>query len=150
VSLTVAVSADGQRVPVAAAHLAAVAKQVLRSEGITHALLSIAFVSSSKISSMNRRHIGKSGSTDVIAFSLAQSANPVATIGDVYISVDVARRNAKRLHLPVRQEIVRLLIHGTLHVLGYTHPDGEQRFSSAMWMKQESLLRRSRSLRGAK
>jgi probable rRNA maturation factor len=40
----------------------------------------------------------------------------------------------------VREEITRLAVHGTLHVLGHDHPDGASRMTSVMWRRQEELL----------
>jgi Uncharacterized protein family UPF0054. len=40
----------------------------------------------------------------------------------------------------VREELARLVIHGTLHILGLEHPEGDDRFSSPMWRKQERIL----------
>jgi len=42
----------------------------------------------------------------------------------------------------VEAELVRLAVHGTLHVLGYDHPDGVGRMRSAMWRRQERYVRR--------
>jgi ssRNA-specific RNase YbeY (16S rRNA maturation enzyme) len=47
-------------------------------------------------------------------------------------------RPPHRLH----EELVRLVVHGTLHVLGYDHPDGPGRTRSAMWRRQERYVRR--------
>jgi ssRNA-specific RNase YbeY (16S rRNA maturation enzyme) len=41
----------------------------------------------------------------------------------------------------VREETLRLVVHGVLHVLGYDHPAGESRYESPMWRRQERLLR---------
>jgi len=54
----------------------------------------------------------------------------------------VARENATRLGVPLRRELARLVVHGTLHVLGHDHPEGERREQSAMWQRQERYLRR--------
>jgi probable rRNA maturation factor len=43
----------------------------------------------------------------------------------------------------VREELARLVVHGTLHVLGYVHPEGGTRTESAMWKRQERLLARA-------
>ena len=40
----------------------------------------------------------------------------------------------------VEEELLRLTIHGTLHVVGYRHPQGDERFESEMYQKQEALL----------
>jgi probable rRNA maturation factor len=42
----------------------------------------------------------------------------------------------------VEEELVRLTVHGTLHVLGYDHPDGPGRTRSQMWRRQERHVRR--------
>ncbi|MGH7669133.1 MAG: rRNA maturation RNAse YbeY [Gemmatimonadaceae bacterium] len=42
--------------------------------------------------------------------------------------------------MPLREELVRLVVHGTLHVLGYDHPDDASRLQSAMWKRQERLV----------
>jgi len=61
-------------------------------------------------------------------------------IGDIYIAPEVARDQAREHGIGVREEIARLAVHGTLHVLGHDHPEGEERTSSRMWARQESLL----------
>jgi probable rRNA maturation factor len=55
----------------------------------------------------------------------------------------VARANARRHGVGIREELVRLVVHGVLHALGYDHPDGEARFRSPMWRRQEALVRRA-------
>jgi probable rRNA maturation factor len=47
-----------------------------------------------------------------------------------------------RLGGGVREEVARLVIHGTLHILGHGHPDGDDRTTSRMWRRQEQLLSR--------
>jgi probable rRNA maturation factor len=42
----------------------------------------------------------------------------------------------------LRQELVRLVIHGTLHALGYDHPEGDHRIRSPMWRRQERYVKR--------
>ena len=139
-SLDVDVAADGVRVPLARARVAAVARGVLRAEGVRDARLSIAFVSSRVIAQMNRRHLGHSGATDVISFPLPSRAKGEPLAGDVYIAPDVARSNAREQNVPVREEIARLVVHGTLHVLGHDHPEERGRLASPMWRRQETLL----------
>ncbi len=142
-SASVAVQADGVRTPVALARLARVAALVLRAEKAGAALLSITLVTRRRIAVMNRRHLGHSGATDVISFGFRDPAG--AVIGDVYLCPEIASANAKRLGVPVRAEIMRLVVHGTLHVLGHEHPEGEARTTSAMWKRQERLLARALS-----
>ena len=46
--------------------------------------------------------------------------------------------------IPFRRELLRLVVHGILHVLGYDHPAGEARIRSPMWRRQERYLRKLR------
>jgi len=136
----VSVQADGVRSPVAAARLQAAALTVLKAERAGAALVSITLLTSRGIAALNRRHLGHRGPTDVISFGFRDPQG--AVIGDVYICPTVAAENAKRFGRPVREELLRLVVHGTLHVLGYEHPEGEARTASPMWKRQERLLAR--------
>jgi probable rRNA maturation factor len=145
VSLIVDVSMDGVRAPVARDRLRDLAIGVLKAERVRDALLSITLVSASQIARLNRAHLGHAGSTDVISFALTNPPSASARqaiVGDIYIAPAVARANATRLRASVREEIARLVVHGTLHVLGHDHPDGAGRTSSPMWRRQEQLLAR--------
>ena len=106
------------------------------------AMISVAFVGRAAIARLNQEYLGHSGATDVISFGFASGGKRGAVIGDIYICPDVARTNARSQGLPVTQELLRLVIHGTLHVLGYDHPVGAARTESTMWRKQESILAR--------
>lgn len=99
---------------------------------------SISFVGDDEIESLNREWLGREGATDVIAFSLG---GPDALLGDVYISVETAIRNAAELGVPPSEELLRLVIHGTLHVAGHDHPEGAAREACDMYRLQEELLR---------
>jgi rRNA maturation RNase YbeY len=79
-----------------------------------------------------------SRTADVLAFILTGPEG--LAVGDIYICVWVARREARRLQLSVREELTRYVIHGVLHVLGYDHPDDESRLGSPMWRRQERYV----------
>ena len=130
---------DGVRAPVGRAPLAALVRGVLRAEGITEAFVSVALVRNRAIAVLNRRHLAHAGPTDVIAFAFRDGSR---LVGDLYVAPDVARRNARAQGVGVREEVARLVVHGTLHVLGWDHPDGEARLTSPMWTRQEQLLAR--------
>jgi probable rRNA maturation factor len=142
VSLDVDVSASGVRSPVAAARLAAAARAALRAERIRNALVSVALVDRRAIARLNRVHLGHRGPTDVISFSFARASERDAVIGDIYIAPEVARENAAARGVPVREELLRLVVHGTLHVLGHDHPGGRTREQSPMWRRQERIVQR--------
>lgn len=140
-SLDVDVAADGVRVPLAKRRVAELVRAVLEAQRVRDAAVSIAFVRRSTIAAINREHLGHEGATDVITFPLAAAAGaPLG--GDVYICPDVAARNAVTHRVGLREEIARLVVHATLHVLGHEHPEGQGRESSDMWRRQEALLAR--------
>ncbi len=115
---------------------------VLKAERVRDAMLSITFVGRAAISGLNRRYLGHRGTTDVISFGLGRPGNRGVVIGDIYICPEIARDNAKRQGVPIGEEVLRLVVHGTLHVLGYDHPTGASRTTSPMWRRQERILAR--------
>lgn len=116
----------------------------MSSEKIRDAMISIAYVGKTAIAGLNRNYLKHSGPTDVISFGMRRENQSGPVIGDIYICPEIAARNAKRLKISVRQEIERLVVHGSLHVAGNEHPEGESRTSSPMWRKQEKILARAR------
>ena len=111
----------------------------LLGEGVQEAELSLTFVSDGEIQALNSQYFGRDRTTDVIAFSLNDPDDPI--LGDVYIGCEQAQRQADDVSVSFDEELVRLAIHGTLHVLGYQHPEGEERLESRMFLRQEEILR---------
>jgi probable rRNA maturation factor len=120
--------------------VARVADGVLRAEGIRDASLSITFVTDRRIAALNWQHLRHRGPTDVISFGFAPAHDGAPLEGDIYIAPGVARRNAATNVASVREELLRLVVHGVLHVVGHDHPEGAERYASPMWLRQESLL----------
>jgi probable rRNA maturation factor len=99
----------------------------------------ITLLSAPRMRRLNRRATGRRGLTDVIAYPLPQPDGRL--FGDVYICPEAAARAAEN-GVTLREELVRLAVHGTLHVLGYDHPAGPGRTRSPMWRRQERYVRR--------
>ena len=121
---------------VAGVLLEAAVRKTVEADG-REAELSVTLVDDAEIKRLNREYLGRDRPTDVLAFSLGSPEEP---LGDVYVGVDQARRQAEVHGVLLSEELVRLAIHGTLHVLGHDHPDGEDRFTSPMYVLQEQLL----------
>lgn len=141
-SLDVDVSTNGVRVPLSRATMVDAARAVLRSQKVKHALVSITLLDRSRIARMNAEHLNHAGPTDVISFGFDRATPHDPVVGDIYLAPDVARENARLRGRPVREELVRLVVHGTLHVLGHDHPEDESREDSPMWRLQERIVKR--------
>jgi probable rRNA maturation factor len=133
------VMVSGRRPALATATVRRVVQGVLRAER-RDADVSITFLGAITMRRLNSAFLGHDRPTDVISFGLAGPDGRLA--GDVYVCRAVAARNARRHGVSLRQELVRLVIHGTLHVLGYEHPDGDHRTRSPMWQRQERYVKR--------
>jgi probable rRNA maturation factor len=111
---------------------------VLDGEGAGEAAFSITFLGKSRMRALNRRAFGHDRVTDVIAFGLP---HPDRQGGDLYLCPAAAREAAAAVGVPLVEELVRVLVHGTLHALGYHHPEGPGRTGSRMWRRQERYVR---------
>lgn len=129
---------EGVALPISPANAEAAVRHVLSAEGIEAAEISVAFVSDQEIARLNEEYLAHEGATDVISFALYSAGE--RPLGDIYVGVDQAGRQAAEAGVAVADELLRLVIHGTLHVLGYDHPEGPDRARSAMYRRQEELL----------
>ncbi len=134
-------SAPGLRAPLSAPRVEALVRLVLKAEGIADAMVSVTFLSARAMAKMHREQLGHAGATDIITFELTRPVADAPVTGDMYICPDVARASAKVWKVPVREEMARLVIHGTLHALGLEHPEGDARTESPMWRAQEKYVR---------
>jgi probable rRNA maturation factor len=128
---------NGRRLPLSRALVRRVVQAVLRSER-REALISVTFLGRDSMRRLNAEHKGHDQPTDVLTFVLSGPEGQV--VGDVYICPWVARREARARGVPLREELIRLIVHGTLHALGCDHPEGRDRTRSAMWRRQERYV----------
>lgn len=131
------VSVGGRRRPLPDRTVVRVVEEVLRRERAT-ATVSVTFLGRESMRRLNAIHKGHDRPTDVLAFGL--SAPDGTTLGDIYVCHAVAAQHALRHRVPLRQELIRLVIHGTLHVLGWDHPEDASRMRSPMWRRQERYV----------
>ncbi len=133
------VRVSGRRPALAGATVRRAVHAVLRGER-RDADISVTFLGAVSMRRLNGEYLGHDRPTDVISFGLAGPDGRLA--GDVYVCRAVAARSARCHRVPLRQELLRLIVHGTLHVLGYDHPDGDHRTRSPMWRRQERYVKR--------
>ena len=140
--LAIDISSSVRRLSVSRARIREAAVTALTAERAKDAMLSITFVGRATMSQLNHRYLGHHGPTDVISFGLGRAGKRGAVVGDIYICAEIARENARRQGIPAGEELLRLVVHGTLHVLGHDHPTGSGRTTSSMWRRQERILAR--------
>jgi probable rRNA maturation factor len=110
----------GKKYPARAVKMTAL--EVLRLLKQEHAELSLALVGDREIRKLNAKYRAKDYATDVLSFTGEdRMPGPIRLLGDVVISIDKARAQAKEHGRTMREEMTTLLIHGIVHLLGYDH-----------------------------
>ncbi|HEY2524248.1 MAG TPA: rRNA maturation RNase YbeY, partial [Candidatus Binataceae bacterium] len=137
--MAVALRCEGGRGQPYAARLRADARRLMALVGVAGCELSIVIAGDDFVHALNREFRGKDRPTDVLSFSQLEegpsasvhpgrrrAALPLAPaasemLGDVVISVETARRQARRIRVAPATRMRTLLVHGLLHLLGYDH-----------------------------
>jgi probable rRNA maturation factor len=92
--------------------------------------LSILFVSAEHMKLLNKRFAGNDYATDVLSFPMLDDDEETdLMLGDVVICPTVAQENARKLGHGLAPELEALIVHGTLHLLGYDHQGVEDKES---------------------
>lgn len=114
-------------------------------EGLKKASCSIIIVDNSYIHKLNKEYRGIDRVTDVISFALEDDKSMIIPdgirlLGDIYISIDKAKEQAKEYGHSLERELCFLAVHGLYHLLGYDHETKEE--AEVMFKKQEEVLRK--------
>ena len=118
--------------------------EALRLLGRPRASLSVVLADDRLVRELNRDFRESDQATDVLSFSFADAAalaDPGARLflGEIYISVDTARRQARAARRPYTREVAHLTLHGLLHLLGHDHAKAAQ--GRRMRAEERRLLR---------
>ncbi len=89
--------------------------------------LNVVFVDDQEIQRLNKDYRKKDSPTDVLSFSYLESVDFKETglIGEIYISVETAKRQAEEIGWSLDQELIKLFVHGLVHIYGYDHETDE-------------------------
>ena len=122
--------------------------RALRLLDLSHAELSVAFVGNDRMRKLNARYRGIDRATDVLSFPLSDGAPSMRQtssfpcplpLGDIVICVPKAAAQAADYGVTFREELLRLLVHGLLHLAGYDHEINAYR-RRKMQKKEKQLL----------
>jgi len=113
--------------------------RALSASGRAGGRVEIALVDDVEIRRLNRAFRGIGRRTDVLAFPLEVSEAPAGLVGQVVISLDTARRQSRRLGVPLALELRLLVTHGILHLIGYDDRDPLE--ARLMHLREREILR---------
>ena len=120
-----------------------VVNKALEIEGVKRSSCSIIIVDNSYIHKLNKEYRGIDRVTDVISFALEDEKSmiipdDIRLLGDIYISLDKAKDQAKEYGHSLKRELCFLAVHGIYHLLGYDHENEKE--AEVMFKKQEEVL----------
>lgn len=111
--------------------------------------ISVNLVGEAKIRQLNRRYRNKNKATDVLSFPMKSSSgfqdpsSKTQDFGDVFICLSIAKKEAKRENITMKQKLAQLTVHGFLHLVGYDH-DESKKGADTMFGLESKILRKSK------
>ena len=132
---------------VSTAEVRAASEAMLRALKLPRAELSVLLCDDATIHALNRDYRKKNKSTDVLAFAMREGDDGHLAgdlLGDVIISLETATRQAKERGVVTRDEVMMLLAHGLLHLLGWDHQtDADDQRMRAETDRMLAVIRRA-------
>tara|TARA_Y100001970_G_C14253469_1_gene873444 strand:+ start:45 stop:488 length:444 start_codon:yes stop_codon:yes gene_type:complete len=113
-------------------------RYITKIEKIDSYEISVIFTSDIFVSDLKNRFFSENKWTDVIAFPLHNSEEKNIE-GEIYISMPTAKENAKKYNQSYEKEVARLIIHGVLHLIGYS--DQSEKEKKIMSTYENSVLK---------
>lgn len=117
-------------------------EKVIRKEKKKPDDLSFIITTDRELHKINKEFLGKERVTDVIAFDYSEKGK---IRGEIYISIETVKRNALNYKVSLKDEIVRVLVHGTLHLCGYSDSNEEKKKKMSkledFWIKECNMKR---------
>lgn len=119
--------------------------KIIIDEKLENIYFNVIIVDNKEIRNINREYRNIDRETDVISFALEDdktmpSIDGIRILGDIYISVDKVKEQAKEYEHSFKRELSFLTVHGLLHLLGYDHMKEED--EKVMFGKQKEILDR--------
>ncbi|HEX8377999.1 MAG TPA: rRNA maturation RNase YbeY [Pedobacter sp.] len=111
-------------------------RQTIQSEGKKLKELNFIFCTDNYLLEINQQYLKHDTFTDIVTFDNSESSEVI--IGDIFISIDRIKENANQYKVSERDELHRVIIHGTLHLLGYK--DKTKAHKTLMTSKEDHYL----------
>ena len=113
--------------------------QLLHDYTRQYACLSYTFIDDEALLDLNRRFLQHDYYTDILTFDLSEKGSGLIT-GDIYISLERVKDNARQLQVRYQDELLRVILHGALHLAGFKDkkPTDEKnmRLLETQWMQR--------------
>lgn len=120
-------------------------RRFAKTEKLRSASVGLSFVPEKNIQALNRVYLGKNRPTDVLAFNLEEGRLSGSAkremenyLGDIVICPTFAKVQAKRRGIQFKEELLRLFVHGLLHLRGYDHRNEKE--EAEMFEQQEEII----------
>lgn len=124
-------------------------EHILRSEGFSRtAGVSVAFLGPGRMRKLNKAFLRKNRATDVLSFAESKVSfgkfkigplERIQGLGEIVICPREVKKNAKRVGAGLEKEILRVVVHGVLHLIGYNH-EKQEKEAQAMQEKEALYL----------
>ncbi len=151
-SRSVSLRGLAREAPIPRARLKRLLLEVMAAERAPSGTLHVEFVTDEVMRRVNAGYRGKDATTDVLSFAYWNEPHAGDRLGEVLVSLAVARRQARAQAVPLAEEVARLALHGVLHVLGYDHETSrdydrmiglQERYLRALWPADAARASRS-------
>lgn len=114
---------DGEPPALSAEVIIPLVVAAFKDHGTDAAVVRVVFTDDEHLRRLKQQFFGEDSYTDVIAFNLNEPDEPIE--GEIYISPERALENSRRYQEPYLKELRRLVVHGSLHLLGYDDASSE-------------------------
>jgi rRNA maturation RNase YbeY len=130
-----------ERVGVSHKSVKDVVSRTLRAAGHKNDLVSVHFIGDRHMRTLNKRYRNRDKTTDVLSFATEESIRvfEAGDLGDIFVSVPQIARQAKAYRVRQKEELIRMIIHGVLHLLGFDHIKKHE--AKKMFALQEKVLK---------
>jgi len=111
-------------------------KEICKKENKKISFINCVFCSDNRLLEINKKYLNNTSLTDVVTFDFTTNKKTIE--GDVYISIDRVKENAKKYKQSFKTELLRIIIHGLLHLIGFSDKTKEEK--NTMTLKENEYL----------